>query len=186
MKTKVLPWFRMYAEAVDDEKLCLLAFEDRWHFVAILCLKRKGVLDAGDPTEMLDRKVGLKLRLAASERDEVRRRLMEVGIIDIKWQPIAWDRRQFQSDADPTAGERKKRQREKQRHSQVTHKSPVTRKTRSLVRHGSVTDHVTRDNRDSHVRVTDGSRMGHEKVTPLDTEKNEEEESESSQGKKGS
>lgn len=39
------PWLRLYTEAVDDEKLRLLAFEDRWHFIAILCCKGKGIID---------------------------------------------------------------------------------------------------------------------------------------------
>ena len=29
-----MPWFRLYHRMIDDEKLRLLAFEDRWHFVA--------------------------------------------------------------------------------------------------------------------------------------------------------
>jgi hypothetical protein len=52
---KPLTWFRMYSEAVDDEKLRLLAFEDRWHFVAILCCKAKRILD-GD-NELTRRKI---------------------------------------------------------------------------------------------------------------------------------
>jgi hypothetical protein len=48
----------MYAEAVDDEKLRLLAFEDRWHFVALLCLKSLGTLDSDAP--FLERRIALK------------------------------------------------------------------------------------------------------------------------------
>ena len=43
-----LPWFRTYTRMVDDDKLKLLAFEDRWHFVALLCLKGEGLLDVGE------------------------------------------------------------------------------------------------------------------------------------------
>lgn len=39
-----MPRFRAYTEMVDDEKLRLLAFEDRWHYVALLCLKGQGVI----------------------------------------------------------------------------------------------------------------------------------------------
>ncbi|EKU29717.1 hypothetical protein C660_12539 [Alcaligenes sp. HPC1271] len=53
-----MPWFRAYTEMVDDEKLRLLAFEDRWHYVALLCLKGQGVLDSED-TLML-RKVAVE------------------------------------------------------------------------------------------------------------------------------
>lgn len=91
-----LPWFRMYAEAVDDAKLRLLAFEDRWHFVAILCCKCQGVLDIEQP--LLDRRVAVKLGLQKNDLDEVRRRLMEAGLINDMWQPLQWMKRQFVSD----------------------------------------------------------------------------------------
>ncbi len=113
-------WFRMWVDAVDDEKLKLLAFEDRWHFVAILCCKRKGIQDAGDAPALLDRKMGAKLGLPDRERDEVRRRLMEVMLVDENWQPLAWGKRQFVSDADSTAAERKRKQRDRERHGDVT------------------------------------------------------------------
>jgi hypothetical protein len=131
-------WFRMWVDAMDDEKLKLLAFEDRWHFVAICCCKRKGILDEPDEAAMRDRKVGAKLGLADRERDEVRRRLVEVRLIDENWQPLAWGKRQFLSDADPTASDRKRKQRDRERHGRVT-----------------------RDTRDSHAPVTDVSLEGH-------------------------
>lgn len=143
-------WLRLWTDAIDDEKLKLLAFEDRWHFIAILCMKRKGILDAPDTHALRDRKVGAKLGLGDRDRDEVRNRLREVGLINEHWQPLAWGKRQFVSDADPTALERKKRQREKQRHGRVT-----------------------RDNRDSHARVTDTSRSGHTPQTQTQTTETE-------------
>lgn len=93
-----MPWFRAYTEMVDDEKLRLLAFEDRWHYVALLCLKGQGVLDSGD-TLML-RKVAVKLGLDLRTLDDVVRRLSEVGLIDQDTlQPLAWDKRQMKSDS---------------------------------------------------------------------------------------
>ncbi|CAN7304869.1 hypothetical protein LJR296_001430 [Cupriavidus necator] len=98
MSSKQLPWFRMYTEAVDDEKLRLLAFEDRWHFVALLCCKGQGVLDDAGP--LLMRKVAVKLGLDVRTLEDVARRLAEVGLIDEKsLQPIAWDERQMRSDS---------------------------------------------------------------------------------------
>jgi hypothetical protein len=97
--SKSLPWFRLYSEAVDDAKLRLLAFEDRWHFVAILCCKASGLLDERD-AELTRRKLQVKLGLDARELGEVARRLSEVGLIDVgTFQPIAWNERQFQSDS---------------------------------------------------------------------------------------
>ena len=109
-----LPWFRMYARIIDDEKLQLLAFEDRWHFVALLAMKCAGILDRYCG-EKLDRVVGTKLGLGDRDRDEVRRRLSEAELIDADWQPHAWDRLQYTSDLDRTSAERKRRQRYKEK-----------------------------------------------------------------------
>ena len=111
---KPMSWFRLYSEAIDDEKLRLLAFEDRWHFVALLCCKSKGLLDSADSHDLKTRKIALKLGLSTRELDEVARRLAEVGLIDRDTlQPLAWDERQYQSDAS-TDRVRKFRERQKQ------------------------------------------------------------------------
>lgn len=82
------PWFRLYSEIVDDEKLRLLAFEDRWHYVALLCCKCKGILDDDNHARMR-RKVAVKLGLNIDELDELSIRLAEVGIVDQRTlQPI--------------------------------------------------------------------------------------------------
>lgn len=94
-----LPWFRAYTDMLGDDKLGLLAFEDRWHFIALLCCKGAGLLDKGDAPTLLRRKVALKLGLATRELDEVARRLAEVSLIEYETlQPIAWEERQFKSD----------------------------------------------------------------------------------------
>ncbi|MFC3338794.1 hypothetical protein [Paracandidimonas soli] len=109
-----MPWFRAYTEMIDDEKLRLLAFEDRWHFVAIMCLKGQGVLDGSDPLMM--RKAAVKMGLDLRTLEEVARRLEEVGLIDKETlEPLQWDSRQMRSDADTTAADRKRRQREREK-----------------------------------------------------------------------
>lgn len=109
------PWFRLYTEIVDDEKMRLLAFEDRWHFVAILCCKNSGMLDSGDAPAMLMRKLGVKLGLQLRELEAVLLRLSEVGLIySDTAQPLAWDERQFQSDSS-TSRVKAYRERMKQR-----------------------------------------------------------------------
>ncbi len=124
--SKPMTWFRLYNEALDDEKLRLLAFEDRWHFVALLCCKSKGLLDSADSHDLKNRKIALKLGLSTRELDEVARRLSEVGLIDRSTlQPLAWDDRQFKTD---TSAERTRQYRErlkqsgdkKKRHCDVT------------------------------------------------------------------
>ena len=157
--TKSMPWFRMYAEAVDDEKLRLLAFEDRWHFVGILCCKGQGVIpDIDVPTDNLTRrKVAVKLGLEMRAFEEAVRRIAEVGLIDAETlQPLAWEKRQARSDADPTAAERKRRQRQKE--ASDTKSIDVSREGHAPVtRDTSVTDTVT-------------SRTSHASVTPLEVE----------------
>ena len=85
---KSLPWFRAYTEMVDDEKLRLLAFEDRWHFVALLCLKATGLLDKEQNAALLARKVALKMGLTLAELAEVMGRLEGAALAcSVTYQP---------------------------------------------------------------------------------------------------
>lgn len=121
-----MPWLRLYVETVDDEKLRLLAFEDRWHFIALLCCKGKGILDEPNKTLMF-RKVSVKLGLQLRELEEVARRLSEVGLVDVETlQPCGWNKRQFSSDRDPTNADRQRKYREKQKAAQSEQESRVT------------------------------------------------------------
>lgn len=93
-----MPWLRLYSEAIDDEKLRLLAFEDRWHYVALLCCKGQGILDEAN-VSLMHRKVAVKLGVQVRELEEIARRLSEVGLIDEETlQPCGWCKRQFESD----------------------------------------------------------------------------------------
>jgi hypothetical protein len=92
-----LPWFRAYARMIDDDKLRLLAFEDRWHFVALCCLKCERLLDEPD-SEMKRRRIAVRLGVQVRELEEIGRRLGEVGLVDNELNPIAWDRLQFKTD----------------------------------------------------------------------------------------
>lgn len=104
-----LPWFRLYHRMVDDEKLRLLAFEDRWHFVALCCLKASGLLDEA-VSDLRDRKIAVKLGVQVRELEEIARRLSEVGLIDENLCPLAWDELQKVSDSST---ERSRKHREK-------------------------------------------------------------------------
>lgn len=91
-------WFRMYAEAVDNVKLRLLAFEDRWHYVALLCCKAQGIYD--EKNEDLRRnKLCVKVGLDPRELAMVIDRLHDVGLVDPSGNPVGWDERQFLSDS---------------------------------------------------------------------------------------
>ena len=121
-----LPWFRAYSRMVDDDKVRLLAFEDRWHFVALMCCKAQGILDEHGP--LMRRKVAVKLGLDQRELDEVVRRISEVGLISARTlQPTAWDKLQFVSDQDPTRNERQSRFRDKnKRANNALHNGLIT------------------------------------------------------------
>lgn len=107
MKSKVMHWFRVYVDILTDDRLALIAFEDQRHYFCLLACKRSGVLDSTAP--YLDRRVAAKLGLQCSVLEEVKRRLMEVGLIDEKYQPVAWARRQFVSDTSGAARMQKHR-----------------------------------------------------------------------------
>lgn len=123
-----LPWFRVYHRMVDDERLRLLAFEDRWHFVALLCLKADGMID-GEKNELWERRLAVKMGLQTRELEELQRRLMGVGLIDADWQPCKWDELQQRSDS---SADRTRKYRERQKEQQQQRCDDVKR-------HGDVT-----------------------------------------------
>ena len=108
-------WFRMYSDFLEDAKIVSLAFEDQRHFIGVLALKSAGLLDQECAAEVMDRLVAQKLWVDRSSIVEVKRRLVEGGLIEPNWQPIAWDKRQFISDHDPTAADRQRRWRDRKR-----------------------------------------------------------------------
>lgn len=106
-----MQWFRLYHRMVDDDKLRLLAFEDRWHFVALCCLKSSGLLD-GEASDLRDRRIAVKLGVQVRELEEIGRRLREVELVDEMLIPVAWDELQYRSD---NSTDRVRKYREKQR-----------------------------------------------------------------------
>lgn len=91
-------WFRCYSDIADNYKLKMLAYEDRWHYIALLSCKSLGMLDGKRP-EFVFRTVAMRLGLTTNELEEVARRLSEYHLIEQKTlQPIGWDERQFISD----------------------------------------------------------------------------------------
>lgn len=121
-----LPWFRMYTDFLTDPKLIALAFEDQRHFIGVLALKCDGAIDDTADGDLLDRIVAQRLWIDHAVIREVKRRLVAAGLIDGRWQPLAWDRRQMKSDQDATAAERQRRYRES-RQRNALHNGSVTR-----------------------------------------------------------
>ncbi len=112
MKNKVMSWWRAYTRMLDDDKIKLLAFEDRWHYVALCHMKRAGILDSDAPHR--DRRIAGKMDLPLTAALEAKRRIIDVGLIDEDWQPLAWEKCQFESDSSGAARMRKLREK---RHS---------------------------------------------------------------------
>lgn len=110
-----MQWFRLYSRIIDDPKLKLLAFEDRWHFVALCCLKSNGLLDEPD-SDFRTRQIAVALGVQVRELDEIARRLREVQLVDELLNPNSWSHLQYQSDTSTT---RVKKYREKQRRNTV-------------------------------------------------------------------
>ena len=148
--SKKFPWFRMYADFLNDPKMIGLAFEDQRHFIGVLALKSDGAIDDVADGDLLDRIVAQRLWIDHAIIRDVKRRLVAAGLIDANWQPLAWDKRQFVSDRDGTATERKRRERAAKASAKSVDKS---------TQNDDVTD-VS--------RVT--SRTGHGNVTRLDTD----------------
>lgn len=93
-----LPWFRMYSSFMGDPVVQSLAFEDQRHYVIVLCLKCDGVLDRKVSNDVRERLVARALGLDKAAADEAKRRLIEVRLVNEKWQPSGWEKRQFKSD----------------------------------------------------------------------------------------
>ena len=115
--SKRLPWFRMYADFLNDPKLISLAFEDQRHFIGVLALKCDGAIDDVADGDLLDRIVAQRLWIDHAVIREVKRRLIAACLIDARWQPLAWEKRQMRSDVDATGAERQRRYREAQKHN---------------------------------------------------------------------
>jgi len=166
-RSKALPWFRVYAKTVDDERLRLLAAEDRWYYMGILCCKGQGILgecDGAPASSLVRRKLAVKLGLADRDFGEAMRRLADVELIDLETlQPLDWDAQQFASDADSTAAERKRRQREREAAARAAEETKPQTGESIRDSHDDVTDKS---------RVTDGvtDRDSHADVTRTDTD----------------
>lgn len=106
-----MSWYKLHNEIIHDPKIRALAFEDRWHFVALMCLTNDGTLD--EPTELRDQLVEVTLGIHGPDLSNLKNRLQKVRLIDGDWRPLAWEKRQAPKDA--TSAERKRRWRDRQK-----------------------------------------------------------------------
>ncbi len=91
-------WFRMYSDFLNDPKMISLAFEDQRHFIAILALKSDGAIDQDCDIKLLDRIVAQRLWIDFAIISDVKKRLVDSGLIDNEWQPLDWNKRQVSND----------------------------------------------------------------------------------------
>jgi hypothetical protein len=126
---------------MDDPRVLLLSFDDRWFFMALKQLKCQGQLDLIDDPEQLRRGVAARLGVQVRELDEIARRLSEVRLIDRETlQPLNWTEDQAPYKPDPTATERKRRQRSRERSDQAQHHAGVTNGSRVTVTESTTLD----------------------------------------------
>lgn len=116
-------WFRMYDDLVDDPKVQRLAPDLFKLWVNLLCVASK---NGGKLPEFED--LVFLLRMGREELVKGLDVLVERGLIDHNEdgvRPHNWDKRQFKSDADPTATERQRKKRERDKSERVTRDKPV-------------------------------------------------------------
>lgn len=123
-----MKWFKVYAEIIHDPKIRALAFEDRWHFVALMALTCDGTLD--EPEELRDELVSVALGLHSVDLEKVKARLMRLRLIGDDWKPSKWDKRQ--DSTDPRAAERMRRYRESVRDEKTGDESVTRNVTRNV------------------------------------------------------
>lgn len=100
-------WFRLYTEFAFDPKVQLLDETLQRRYVMLLCAAAGGMSPFHAVSE-----AAFLLRITVSECEETRSALVSRGLITDDWFPVAWDKRQFESDTS-TARVKRFRQRQK-------------------------------------------------------------------------
>lgn len=134
-------WFRMYADVLDDPKVQKLPPDLFKAWVNILCLasRNDGMLPCMDD-------ISFALRMSQDVTRDMVRDLSQRGLLDDAdgLMPHNWNERQFKSDKDETAAERKRKQREREKQPNVTD---------DVTRDKPVTSHPPEQNRTDHIRT---------------------------------
>ena len=106
-----MKWFKLYPEIANHPRLRILSFEDRWHYISLMCAKADGTLDQPN-AKLRDQMLSVHLGLTPVEMGQVKERLMDVELIADDWDIINWEDKQS-SDATGAARKRRQRAREK-------------------------------------------------------------------------
>lgn len=124
-------WFRLYAEFATDPKVQMLSEIDQRRYIMLLCLKCNGDYDHRDVTVMS--RVTFALRVTAESWNVTKAALRHAQLLNEDGSIHGWEKRQYISDIkDPTAAERQRRHRDKNRDSRdntVTSRAPEQNRT---------------------------------------------------------
>lgn len=118
-------WFKKFAEFAYDPKVQSMSEAMQRRLDMLLCLHCDGALDGIEDSEL-----AIALRISRAELNKTRELFRRKGFIAETWVPRNWDKRQI--PADPTAAERMRRLRDRQRNDDrnVTRNGPVTQTER--------------------------------------------------------
>jgi hypothetical protein len=135
-------WLRLYTEVLNDPKVQRLDGDTFKGWVNLLCVAKES---SGNGTLPTLSDIAFYLRTDANTAGQLVQRLIEAGLIDYdgeRYVMHGWNQRQYESDNDPTATERKRRERDRKRDvtDNVTDMSRVT----SRMNHGQCHANVTR------------------------------------------
>ena len=131
-------WLRLYTEVLNDPKVQRLDGDTFKGWVNLLCVAKES---SGSGTLPTLSDIAFYLRTDANTTGQLVQRLIDAGLIDQVGEYYimhGWNLRQYESDNDPTAIERKRRERDRKR--DVTDMSRVTSRTS----HGQCHTNVTR------------------------------------------
>jgi len=134
-------WLRLYTEVLNDPKVQRLDGETFKGWINLLCIAKESNGN-GDLPELTD--IAFYLRTDAEAASQLMQRLVDAGLIDHdgeRYVMHGWNQRQYESDSDPTAIERKRRERDRKRDvkDNVTDMSRVTSRTSHGQCHANVT-----------------------------------------------
>jgi hypothetical protein len=110
-------WFRLYDRLLDDPKAQRLPPDVFKGWINLLCLASR---NNGELPALAD--IAFALRITDREADSLVQALMAAGLLEDAGERVAphnWHELQYRSDADPTAADRKRRQRARS-HADVT------------------------------------------------------------------
>ena len=104
------PWFRLYAEFSTDPKVQMLSEAMQRRYIMLMCMRCSNVT-----VTLCDEEIAFHLRISDAELSETKALFIKKGFVDVDWNLLNWEKRQFKSDHDISGAQRQKRFRDKQK-----------------------------------------------------------------------